>query len=425
MEKVYPLGNFQQPSRQEILETYIDTLTTRDTDYITDITRQIENPHLPLTATQVLIPVAAHQEADGISHALEQYAQQQTDQPFTVILSLNSPSSQQDNPEINRSIAAIEQVRHHYPMFDVRYALSFYDEPTIGMIRRDLWNSALISSHKQGLYNKPNDEVIGINHDIDLVSMSPRYIQRIQSHYERRQHTFEQHRVVAPLGMARTGIRHALSPEHPNISKGILWSDFTNRQMNASYEAGLVFPLSYYAQYGGFRSTSLTHETRPLAINTPRVRHIPGTAMQTSPRRYVERLRYGYDKVWTNETFSAADTCRSKDMVSPDISFDELEAIIDKDTQLTDTIYAMSAIAANTYASKQDEMALIENTVAAYNQKVRTDLERFSRAKIHLASEVLARVIASPSLAAKARSLHDNKRFHKKLEYLFLGPTNS
>lgn len=165
------------PNRRQLVERYIGTFTDRDRGTADTIAAQLYNPKLPLADCQVLIPVAAHQESTQIQNTLAQYARQLTDQPFSVILSLNSPATEQSNPGINDTLQQIELARATHPNLDLRAALTFYDTPTIGLIRRDLWNGALVASTYSGAYDDPNDDIIGINHDIDAVSISPRYIQ--------------------------------------------------------------------------------------------------------------------------------------------------------------------------------------------------------------------------------------------------------
>jgi hypothetical protein len=96
-----------------------------------------------------------------------------------------------------------------------------YETPIISEIRRDLWNGALLSAMNSGAYLYDDDEMIGINHDIDTTSMSPRYRQRVQRYCTGRR------RAHANAGMASvqfspraTPLKHTPSSTHPNISKG-------------------------------------------------------------------------------------------------------------------------------------------------------------------------------------------------------------
>ncbi|MEO7904488.1 MAG: hypothetical protein ABIR91_01695, partial [Candidatus Saccharimonadales bacterium] len=144
------------PDRRQLVEHYIGTLTDRDRGAADNIAAQLYNPERALADCQVLIPVAAHQESTQIQNTLAQYAHQQTDQPFSVILSLNSPATEQLNPGVNDTLQQIELARAAHPDLDLRTALTFYDTPTIGLIRRDLWNGALIASTYSGAYDDPN-----------------------------------------------------------------------------------------------------------------------------------------------------------------------------------------------------------------------------------------------------------------------------
>jgi hypothetical protein len=68
---------------------------------------------------------------------------------------------------------------------DVRSCFSSYDDPTIGEIRKDIWDAGIRLAERDGLF-KPGEtnDVIGVNQDIDLEAMSPHYIKHIQAHYD-------------------------------------------------------------------------------------------------------------------------------------------------------------------------------------------------------------------------------------------------
>lgn len=414
MERIDLSGEPKLPaSRREIVDDYTSTLTARDTEMATAIAGQIQAPSTPLARTQVLIPVAAHQEAAQVPNTLEQYAHQQTDHPFTIILGLNSPVSQVENPQINHTLQAIEQAKRDYPELDVHTTMTVYEQPTIGMVRRDLWNGALLASRQQGYYDNKDDEIIGINHDIDLISMSPRYIARVQQSYDRQQHTSAGRTTATPLSVARTGIHHALSPDHPNISKGIFWSDFLRRQEKQSLEAGLIIPFSYYAQKGGFDQTTITHECAKITAGLARIDNIPGTTMRTSPRRYIDRLHYGYGKIWTSETFGATDICREESRQGSDISFDQLEEIIDRNGYLAASALHVAIKAINTRTNALYGEGFSVDDISHY--ELLTTISDVIHAKSNLFGSILERIIEASALAEKARQLDSDNAFHETI----------
>ena len=249
--------------------------------------------------------------------------------PFTVVLGLNSPTHQRDNPGIADTLTAVERAQERYPHLDVRKAMTYYDEPTIGMIRRDLWNAVLLQSVHEGAYDTPQgNEVIAINHDIGTVQLTPRYMSRIQHYYNKKQTRYAASGlggVVMPIATSVT--RHAFDPDHPHSSLGAKWVDYGTTLTNGWYEAGMIVPMSRYAELGGFHAADKTSETLPLAVDAPRLHRVPGTLYYTSPRRYVDRLRYGFDTIWSPDTFGAEDACRTAPEHA-DISLERLQLLM-------------------------------------------------------------------------------------------------
>ncbi|MFI5212445.1 MAG: hypothetical protein ACHQTE_00605 [Candidatus Saccharimonadales bacterium] len=410
-ELIFPLPPL---TRREIVYNYMDNLSTEDIHDANAIRTQITNPDMPLSQYQVIIPVAAHQEAAQIPVALEQYAHQMTDQPFSIILGLNSPSAEQFNPTIADSMKTIDDAKQSYPHLDIRAAMTFYNQPRIGTIRRNLWNAALLASSDEGAYTNVSDEVIGMNHDIDTISITPRYIQRVQQHYQKRQRTFTAHGMNAPLPAQTSVVKHAFSPDHPVISAGAYWTDFYTRSAGGWYEEGVIAPMSHYARSGGFTRDASTYETRPLAQDLPKKHVITGTTMQTSPRRYIERLQYGFDAIWTNDSFGDNDSCRTV-ATRPDMTLEQLEAVMLKDNHLSNTIALMAHAAVNTYLCHDSLRQLIsplsiEEHYAKDGELIST-LARLTRQKIALASNVMARVLKSPRLTDHAIDLYTNNEY--------------
>lgn len=396
--------DFYAPTRSEAIHGYVERFDARDAASAQHIADEIIDQNQPLAKHLVLIPVAAHQESTQIEPALAQYANQITKQPFTVILGLNSPTTEADNPHILATSAAIDRAKKQHPDLDVRSTMTFYDEPTIGMVRRDLWNGTLLATMSEGAYLN-EDEIIGINHDIDVVSINPRYIHRIQEHYTRQQRAHTNAGMQStPFTPRATLLKHAPSEAHPNTSKGIYWMDFITRQMNSSYEASLVLPFSHYANTGGFNTTSKTYETQHLfEARAGRKSFIPGTTMQTSPRRYIDRLQYGYENIWTDESFGASDTCRTVHN-TVDISHGELEDIISRNGHLEQTVASIASAAINQLLLDQrSRFTTVENSDEEELVQV---MHEIVSTKIGLIINVLARVIESHTLSTHAIALY-------------------
>lgn len=402
-----------EPTRPEILAQYLGTFTERDDIHARHVNKSIADPARPLARYLVMIPVAAHQESAQIKPAIAQYAKQMTDQPFTLILGLNSPLTEAGNPAIDKTMVEVGIAQNTYPDLDIRTAMTFYMEPTIGMIRRDLWNGVLLTALDEGAYIKEDKEVIGINHDIDVVSITPKYIRRIQNHYNTLEPANPEY-APSPLPLGSTNIKHAPSPDHPNVSRGIYWTDFIHRQMDTSYEAGLVIPLSHYAQNSGFSVDSRTHETRPFLTEHPVA--INGTNIETSPRRYIDRLRHGYGRIWTNETFGPNDACRELQNAA-DISSAELDEIIIGKSRLKMDMVNIAIASANRYL--QDHIITSEiqtpSDAEIERQLLLKNLENIVDKKIRLASEVLRRIVKSDIAANEVSSLQTNKDFKKSV----------
>lgn len=392
--------------RHAFVADYLASLDERDLHHAEQIAQSIEKPGMPLASTLVLIPVAAHQEAGNIERSLRLYAEQTTGQPFSVILSLNGPASEASNPGVAATLEAVARAQQHYPHLDVRSALTFYDDPTIGAIRRDLWNGALLQANREGAYAPTaQSEYLGISHDIDTLAMSPRYIERIQAYYAVRQRRHDEVRLPPlPHSPRSTLVKHAPSPEHPEISRGIYWLDFTSRYSGVAYEEGLVIPLSHYAKQGGFPASSRTHETSTLWNVSTYEHHISGTTMETSPRRLVERLRNGYHTVWAPNTFGADDVCRNG-ATHDDITHEALEAIIEQ-KEFLPTLSAMA----------HQAIAITLERTGLFRASIDNDpeLSAFVEANVAmnrrllLAAEVLNRVIEAPRLAANVLDAMDD-----------------
>lgn len=297
--------------RLETVNDYFSQIPADQQSIFDEYTQDLLEQGGPLPETLVLIPVAAHQEADQIQRALGEYARQEGADPFAVILFLNSPETEADNPEVLRTVDNMVSAQLAHPELDIRMIYGSYVQPVIGGIRRDLWDAALNTLWKQDKMSVIG--AIGINHDIDLVKISRSYIANVQRYYRLVENPLHSRIVHQPLAFTQT--KHAYAASYPNVSRAVFWSDFLLRQRGGCFEAGIVLPFSRYALGGGFRPTDKTHETAHFVQNTANVRHvdtIKGTSLQTSPRRYLARLaQHGYAGVWAKDSFTADDECRT------------------------------------------------------------------------------------------------------------------
>jgi hypothetical protein len=307
--------------RRQIIYEYLNELDESEREIANGIADDLLENDKPLANTVVIIPVAAQQEAAQIPKALESYAKQDTNEPFTVVLGLNHPLGRLQDPGINETEIAIDNARSEHPNLDVRSTLTIYDPPIIGEVRRDLWNGVAMAANRNGNFEE-NIDVIGINHDIDLVRLSKTFISAIQHRYKKLD---ERHIVADVLPVSGTLIKHAKSPQHPNISNAVFWSDYVIRKSGNTFEAGLVIPFSRYAYQNGFDPSSRTHETQNIMHTKPIL--LQGTKTETSPRRYIARMQTdGYD-IWSPKTFSAEDKCRETTEY-PDITKARMNEII-------------------------------------------------------------------------------------------------
>lgn len=281
----------------------------------------------PLAPHTVIIPVAAHQEAHTIYPAMAQYAKQVTDQPFSVVAYLNAPSTADERP-IAASYDAFERARRDFPHLDLRSLSARYLQPTIGAIRKDAWDAVLAAGLK-GHTITPTQDLTAINHDIDLVNLPRTYISRLQRHDQRsiyrRQHASQQlGRQILLQGTPFIGpVKHAADPAFPNVSRATFLFDWSIHAKHASYEAGLVVPMSHYAAAGGINPSDTTSEVFNMMSDT--VRLIKAPALETSGRRFVEKLHtHPLDNVWGEASFHDTEDYRDTPAALRDISRDRL-----------------------------------------------------------------------------------------------------
>ncbi len=390
------------PSRASRVETY---LWDRADDMSAEIAADLYRPGQPIQSTCVLIPVAAHQETHNIAPALAAYAAQRPIAAFSILMLLNYPKGA-DTEAVSRTITEISLAKGRHPNLDVRYSLHSYEQPTIGQVRKDLWDATARLALREGTFETVFGDVIAINHDIDTVSMTPRYIQHIQKNFVERQMALKDEGLeTEPLESRYTAVRHAYPTQtHPNVARALFWGDFVTRQAypDGCYEEGLVVPLSWYAKQGGIDGSYKTHETRRLGPREPK--GISGTVMQTSPRRYIERLSIDSEgPIWQETTFTPHDRCRVQEGSDiGDISFQQAENRIF--SNLEDDLYSIS------WSRSQGRFFMefedYVSDIAAGVKQLGEDRDRFEtlartqvEPRLFLAKNVLQRIIGSDSLA--------------------------
>ncbi len=264
--------------------------------------------------------------------ALREYAAQQDCDPFAVCLWLNYPM----DADASDSFDAVKAARTEFPDLDLRISGMSYQEPTIGQIRKDLWDSVLTLAYHEGNFasDKPSEDIIGINHDIDTVRIDQHYIRNIQRYYERAAASrLRQLGIDASLPVRHTQVRHEYpAKRYPNIAKGVLLQDYSTYSAypNGAFEAGTVIPMLRYVERGGFDPEALDYET---SFAGDIIVGIPHTRLITSARRYVDRLdEQGFENIWSTGSFGANDRCRTtvdRADISPgrleDLLFDALD----------------------------------------------------------------------------------------------------
>lgn len=387
--------SFQKTTIQDV-ETYLGLQCWDQQDTIMRLAHQFHREEQPLANTASLIPVAAHQESERILPAIAQFARQKTEEPFSVLLYLNAPADADSNA-IEQTQKAVIHAQEQYPNLDLRVSeVQRLKNPTIGRIRKNLWDASLYLAYYDGLFENDGD-IVGINNDIDIESMGQGYVRHVQNHYAKR----KKYRKIANsrLKPAGTQVRHAYDPKRPNISKVVRWYDLACRihSPESAYEAGIAIPLSAYARSGGMRPNDTTHETSSILHSSglsPRIAH---TSMAVSPRRFGERLHdVELGNVYTDDSFSADDLCRTKDL-RDDISEERAKYLI------TDSF--------------EEQMSwFFHKPIADYESRywhldLKTSLEKRKR----LAVTVLARLDPSGELAAHIQHAYSVEKMHEEL----------
>ncbi|USN96872.1 MAG: hypothetical protein H6797_01595 [Candidatus Nomurabacteria bacterium] len=303
------------PDPSKYIETYLGDQGTAHQENISYLASEFKREDTPLAPTCVLIPVAAHQESERIVPTMAEYAKQETDDPFSVVLYLNAPTTA-SYAEIRKAELAVARAKREFPHLDLRASKTHeYKNPVIGAIRKRLWDATMLLSHCEGLFEESGD-VVGLNHDIDTEWMRRNFMHNVQKYYASYRSQNNAAGLNNYLKPAGTQLSHAYDSERPNISKVVFWYDYIHKHRTpySTYEAGLVVPFSTYAKNNGFAEESQTYETRTMTARGLAAK-IPGTHHKTSARRFTSRLpSVAVNSVWSNETFGANDDCRTENL---------------------------------------------------------------------------------------------------------------
>lgn len=384
--------------KQNEIQDYIQKLEGLDQVTAQKIGSELASAE-PLAQTVIIIPVAAHQESTRIEHALGEYARQSTSLPFSVVLGLNCPVKEQESQEVSASLEAVERAKTKYPNLDVRTTFNTYRKPTIGQIRRDLWNGVAIAVSQNLSGDEAGNKTIGINHDIDLACLNPLYIRNVQSYYFGSTNTEDS---LSTLAITGTQTYHAPSQAHPNTSKAVSWFDYISRACESAFEAGTVIPFVTYARQKGFDSTRTEREVVGI-LNGKQINIIRGTLNATSPRRFIHNIDEQAFDVWAEGTFSSTDTCREGDLLVPDIARGRMHDIVRGTFLYTpDNIILAHAKKVGSY------MARLQKTNPDLFEGVSAD-DSFFLSQVHnrlervktVSDRVLTRVVGKPSFANK------------------------
>jgi hypothetical protein len=420
MSEISHFDSFEiHPTREERVRVFLgDHLNASDQELYNLVAESFHDPIKPMANTAVLIPVAAQQDVNLIHNAMEQYSKQRGHEPFTIFMLLNAPT---DSDLMEVSDKEVQRVTKSFPELDIRSIYAEYSDPSIGGIRFDLWNSALMLAYHEKLIKPGKPDIIGINHDIDVNYISPHYIKRVQQYYE-----FRQSRAAmvgmpeAPLRPAGTRVSHSVLPSHPNVGKVTQWVDNTYFQMpeRASYEAGIVIPFSWYTLLGGFDPMNKTHETSWINDGTP-LKNITSAQLYTSPRRYIDRLEeHRTTGIWTPDSFGTSDDCRES--LKPDISTNVAEELIIERLH-RDMVESWMYGALHGVYSALKYASHSELKTSSYVDSLHCEAENQAAKQHAKAARFLRKIVGSEALAEILEFGFDAKQFaHDKVDQLVL-----
>ncbi len=353
----------------------------------------------------VIIPVAAHQEADNILPAARQYAAQQTDIPFTVIFHMNYPESEADISQVDTSFARADQAIRELPWLDLRITHASYECPVpIGTIRKHIWDATILAGVRSGAIS-PRGDIVALNHDIDVEEIEPGYMKAIQDYYQFMSRM--QRQLIGGLGGSSdqatlhtprgTHMRHAFYNQFPNASHATHWMDvITTDILRSPYEASHAIPLSWYAKFGGISADDRLGEVLNLVADAPPPYYkiLPTPAIFTSPRRFIHRLHTSeLQDMWSAANdFHPTEAYRDSSEEMSDISRDRLHQVVGS--------FALDRLnSALTYAGKNFRDWLDKGVISTYYKAYRDQADDLS--EIQSACEVTAATRAA-DVARKA-----------------------
>lgn len=147
------------------------------------------------------IPVAAHQEDPSqVIHTLSLIKQQTySDHNYRVYLLLNSPHAEYDNENFEAIRSAVAEFAEQNPNFPLTvFQTPFTNGAPIGKIRATLWDQIVLEA--QGAPGRISHTKIGVNFDIDMIDLSPTYL-------ETKRKTFDdQPEISASVGCVSWGL---------------------------------------------------------------------------------------------------------------------------------------------------------------------------------------------------------------------------
>lgn len=340
-------------NRTKFNESYLNRITAQPGVVESAESILAQGEGAPLAPAAVLIPVAAHQEASNIHPAMRQYAGSRIVRPFSVVLNMNWPRGA-DQRSVEDSIHAVHRAQEDFPETDIRYITKEYEEPRIGEIRADLWDATLLALAMSD--TETDQPCIGFNHDIKQVKVPRDYIALMQKFAEN-------HHDLPFFG----NYAHAPNNDFPNISKAVMWQNFTCRANSFRYEPSTIMPMEWYADEEGFDRSAKFREVHSLLErhDTPRDRFVRSPALLASSRRHVAHLRKGsYSTLWDPKAFHTDESHRSPD-APKDLTEEELFGVVKDsiDTQVYFREVVRKAAASNTLSNRLATAGLILNRV--------------------------------------------------------------
>jgi hypothetical protein len=219
------------------------------------------SPMKPETEIVINIPAAADQEADRITHTLEQYVNQvdKNGQPFNPnrfeINILANFTEKSDPAEVAKFFTAIRKFKTEYPELLVNVISKQFgsSEINMGLIRKILGDLVLLRSQEAGI----KKDSIMVSNDADVVAISDRYLDTYVNEFANPENVYiggimgkmdwDPYLLEAnPLFAA--SIR---AMEYANIYRAHKQEHTTRRNVNSS-GPNFAYRSSLYAAVGGY-----------------------------------------------------------------------------------------------------------------------------------------------------------------------------